>query len=246
VGVVVKRFARARLIGLALSWVGFAGLAFVLMFRANNLLLVTVVALAVATARRGFPGKPWLLGVGLCGVALITCGAPSLRFGLGYAAILWSCFAAARGETRSEPASVDATSRRVVTGGAALASLLVASGVLLGAYRFRPARLSPESGRVSGIESAAAGEGFSPLLPPPLPRPQLARVRLNDVEFYKPVAGNQCWASPLPCAACADEQRDFFRVPADVTLRSAERGLSAGFVRGGGGGDKTRNPGATR
>lgn len=231
-GIIIKSFTRARLIGHALAWTGFAGLAFVLMFRANILLMLTVVALALATRRRDFAAKAWLLLIGFSGVALLMCSAPSLRFGLGYAAILWACFAVRRDAPEHARALVAASTHSVVRGSAILTLLFVAAATLLAAYRFCPARFSFERRHLERIESVEGGEGFSVLLPPPLPRPHLARVRLNDIEFYKPTLGNQCWASPLPCTACIDETRDFFRVPADVMLRNPGRGLWAGFTHG--------------
>jgi len=52
---------------------------------------------------------------------------------------------------------------------------------------------------------------------------ELDEKKVNDISFYKPISGNQCWNAELPCT--------YFLTHDDIRLREADAGLGKGFVR---------------
>jgi hypothetical protein len=62
-----------------------------------------------------------------------------------------------------------------------------------------------------------------PLLTPPgLKDIEVTVERINDIEYFKPKVGEQCWAAELPCAPN--------KLPGEVRLRDAARGIGGGFA----------------
>jgi hypothetical protein len=213
---VVKRQSR---IGRTILILGSAGLISVGMFRAHHLLIVLALLLPLVTYKTRFMGKAWLTALSISGVVLMISGAPDLRFGLGYVAILCSCIAVAYChslERLLEPVTLRLQSPRLARH--LLPLLLAGAGLTLSAYSLRQ--------RVSraGLAVDAGPRGFL-VLPPRLPVVEVMRVRMNGVEFYQPVRGDQCWGAPLPCVPSTDTL-------ADVTLRDPVRGIAAGFKHG--------------
>lgn len=208
-------FVRARAAGTLVSLAGCAGLLVFMLLRGGELLMVALASaavIAVVTRRGGeFAGRAWVLAAGLAGTALTLYAAPALRFGLGYAAILFGALlvpAAIR--LKGGPGSD-------VNGGfplrrATLASMLAACGLLFFAASFAfeaGARIEQRAGRL--------------LLPPAMQAAATTTREANGFKYAVPVSGGQCWATEPPCAE--------LELPADVTLRDPARGLRGGFVR---------------
>jgi hypothetical protein len=226
-GFVARRFTGIlKLLGRWLVALGIVALAFLLMTRASNLLIVCVLILALATYRRQFAGKNWLLAIGLLGTALMIYGAPSLRFGVGYIAILLACFAVAHHEALDRAARSitlrlteykPALLRQTTT---VLALLLAAGGLTIGLYRVVARTPAPRSETIARAEDSR----FPFLMPPRIYSAKVARLRLNDFDYYRPIESDQCWGTQLPCVA--EDPR------ADIMLREPARGIAAGFRRG--------------
>jgi hypothetical protein len=205
--------ARARALGLALAVAGGAALAYIMMFRANNFMMVFLLLSAAASWRR----RGWPLLAGVLGMAFVLYMGPDVNFGMGYAAVLWACLAA--------PAFGVARELAGRAGGrVGLAALLAAAGVTLGLCRYLPSW---------NVEPPEARQTSFLIAPPRLRRVPTQRARVGGVEFYRPAEGNQCWAEPLPCTS-GGAPRDYFHMPDDVGLLNPARGISAGYRREGG------------
>ncbi len=218
-GFLMMRLGRAAAkMGRWLTILGITASAFLLMFRANNLLFVYAVVLALATYKRKFPGKNWLLGIGLTGVSVALYGAPSITYNFGYIAVLVSSavtsYHGALGRALL-PVSSALQSRKSTY---VLPLLLIAGGLSVGLCRILLTNQPPVRSPLVDTE-----EGFSLFIPPRLPRAVVIHQRINDIDFYQPIEGDQCWAAELPCANG--------ELDGDIRLRDPARGISAGFVR---------------
>lgn len=206
--------ARARAAGTSVLLAGCAGLLVFLLLRGGELLMVALaLAAAAAALTRGggeFRGRAWVLAAGLAGTALTLYAAPALRFGLGYAAILFAALlvpAAVRLAGGAGAGPGGGFRRR-----APLASMLTACGLFFFVTAFAPG-------------TGARGEGSLGrlLLPPAMRAAATAAREAKGFRYAVPVSGGQCWAAELPCAE--------LELPADVTLRDPARGLRGGFTR---------------
>lgn len=223
VGFIIIRIGRKRRIGLWLAVLGIAGLAFLMMTRANNLLIVCILLLALITYRQQFVGKSWLMAAGLLGAAMMLYGAPSIRFGFGYIAVLWACFAVTQRDAvrrALHPVSLSLQKRNLSA--VVIPALLVAAGLGIGVCRVALAIRAPRRSPVAYTE----GDGFPLTVPPRMSAAIVERKRINDFDFYKPVETDQCWATPLPCVPMTGPLED-------VTLREPARGIAGGFKHGG-------------
>lgn len=214
-GAFVRVKTRLRAQGLLALLAGTAGMLVFLQWRGPGLLMALVAGAAAVAAltRRGaeFVGRAWVLALGLAGAALTLYAGPTLRFGLGYTAILFAALLIPVAVRFVEDASeFDGWRRR-----ATLASLLTACGLVL----FTLTIVLETSTRVgAGVE----GRVRRLLIPPLLPEAVLSPREVNGLKYTIPADWEQCWASALPCAG-----RD---LPGDVTLRDPARGLGAGFI----------------
>ena len=169
---------------------------------------LVLAAVVAALTRRGgeFAGRAWVLAAGLAGTALTLYAAPALRFGLGYAAILFAALlvpAAVRLKGGTGAGVDEGFRRRRAT----LASMLAACGLLFFVMAF-----AREEGHLSRL-----------LLPPAMQAAATTTREAKGFRYALPVSGGQCWAAELPCAE--------LELPADVTLRDPARGLRGGFTR---------------
>ena len=214
-GAFVRARTRARAAGTFMSLAGCAGLLVFLLLRGGELLTVALASAAfvAAVTRRGgeFGGRAWVLAAGLAGTALTLYAAPALRFGLGYAAILFAALLvpAAVGLTAGAGSGGDGGfGRRRATP----ASMLTACGLFFFVLAFAPGTGSGEEGRLGRL-----------LLPPAMQAAATATREAKGFRYALPASGGQCWAAELPCAE--------LELPADVTLRDPARGLRGGFTR---------------
>ncbi len=212
VGVALTKRKRAQGWALLLTAAGGGALAYVLMFRAQNFMLLLLLLSAVASWGWSRGNARWALLSGVAGMLLVLFKAPDVMYGLGCAAVLWACFAV--GGCDVARALFGRAGGRVSP-----AVFLLACVLILGMCRLR------------GVwEGAPADTGGLSILvaPPRLPHVATERVRVNDFEFFRPVEGNQCWAAPLPCTS-GGHPRDYFHMPEDIRLLDPPRGVSAGF-----------------
>jgi hypothetical protein len=220
-GVVISRFSRIRTVGRALLWIGTACFSFILMFRAPNLLMVCVIILALLSNQSRFANKNVLLLMALLGIALILLRAPSLRFGIGYAAVLCAIVAFPYLER-----ALAAFKRKRYVFGISPVQLFAVTGIVLALCR--PA-LRTE--RIEARVPETKSEAFGLFLPAPLPSVAVESRQVNNVIYFVPVKGPQCWAAPLGCTP-GGIQRDWFDwFPADILLRDPANGMASGFAR---------------
>lgn len=220
-GFIIRRAGGQVKIGRWLMTLGIAALAFVLMFRAPNLLTVYVLLLAaVAIYGREFAGKRWLMATGLLGVAMMMYSAPYQRVGLGYVAVLFGAFVVTHQDAlqrAARPAALAAHVQRQPL--MMLALLSVAGGLTIGLCRVALTNHVPRSTPV--VETQR--ESFPLLMPPRLPAAVVSRERADGIDYYKPVTGDQCWATELPCLPAP--------LLPDVAPRDPTLGIGAGVKR---------------
>lgn len=215
--IVRLRGAGAAQVGRTLAAIGIAGTTFLLMFRAPNLLFAYVIVLALATYKRQFEGKNWLLGIGLLGMCIAFYGAPSITYNYGYIAVLSACIIVSYRDTLRHALHYVSVKLRARKPAETLALLLIAGGLVFGLCRFALTNQPPHSSPFASNEE----EGPALFMPPRLPAAVVVPRRVNDIDFYLPIEGDQCWAAQLPCAPGL--------FSADVVLRDPVRGIAAGF-----------------
>ena len=228
IGFIMRKFAATRKIGRWVLRIGLIALALETMFSPNNLLIVFVVCLAMTTYRQGFSGKVWLIIIGVAGTALIMFRAPTLRFGLGYTVVLWICFAATHHQALQRW-----TNAMVFSSHAQLSFqrvfmvLLIIGGLVVGLIC-----VGLQQNLMPWMPALYVKREILPfIMPARMQTPAVKRERINDVEFYSPVDGNQCWAAELPCSSGV-RPNDYFQMPPDLVLRDPARGIAAGFKHG--------------
>lgn len=59
-------------------------------------------------------------------------------------------------------------------------------------------------------------------LPPRMQRVPIEQTQINDIPYHKPVGGELCWATDIPCA---------YGILHDITFRDPAQGYEAGFVQ---------------
>jgi len=223
VGALVGRTFKRPGLRLIMTGSGGLGLILFLVLRASNVFMVSVLAIVLASwlIRTGgsFARKNWLLAVGLSGMALTFYSAPTLKFGLGYAAVLCGQFMLSRAERikrfRNDVRDVMSSLKFEPTT-QMLSVLLLFVGL---SFSARPIATRLEVNKVG----EASGEVFGLWLPPALPNPNVVQRRVNDLDYSIPKTGDQCWAAELPCASR--------ELDSDIRLRDPARGITAGFTR---------------
>jgi hypothetical protein len=68
-----------------------------------------------------------------------------------------------------------------------------------------------------GVRHAGANISFS------IAELEVTRERTNDLSYYKPTSGYQCWDAELPCSQALTYE--------DIRLRDPQSGIGRGFVR---------------
>lgn len=203
--------------GVWLIRLGIAGAAALLMFRATNLLLLYLIVVSLFTVRSQFTGKYWVLGIGLCGAAIALCSAPNFRYNFGYITILVAVILVSRRDTLERfcylIAKTIPASKRIPP----LLALSIILAILVGFSRV----LLPNQPSPRMIFASTEEEGPSLFWPPHLPTAVVVKQRVNDIDYYVPAQGDQCWASAIPCAPNT--------ISSDISLRDPPRDLSGGF-----------------
>jgi hypothetical protein len=208
--------------GVMLVGAGIAGLLYLLMARAHGILIVIIVSWVLIAPGPPFKGRNWALGAGLSGVALIMYAAPDLRFGLGYVSVLFaSSLLSNRKVTRYLTALARGQWRSAWEFNSVCASILAVTGVLC-FLSLAPLQIQPQPPYVR-MSADFTSNGLPLLRPPGLEDTEVTVERINDIEYFKPKAGDQCWAAKLPCAPD--------KLPGEVRFRDAARGIGGGFVR---------------
>jgi hypothetical protein len=211
-------FPAGARVGLWVVRAGIAAAAIVLMFRAPNLLLIYVIVFALVTYRKGFDGKKWILVIGLLGAVVALCSAPSFRYNFGYITVLATCVIVSREESLRRAMRQFAIAVHAEDPTRTLMALLMAGGLAISLCRVLLTSQPPTSSPFASVEEKG------PLLlfmPPHLPTSIVAPQQVNNMNYYAPVRGDQCWASELPCSTGI--------LSPDVVLRDPVRGIAAGF-----------------
>ncbi len=213
-GAFARKRTRPRAAGTWALVAGCAGLLLLLLLRGNGVLMVSLTAAAAVAAltRRGgeFEGRAWVLAAGLAGMALTLYAGPTLRFGLGYTAVLFAALLVPV-VFKSEGGAGGVLRRRATLGASA-----TACGLLFFALNLAYQAGSPSVGGLRG--------GLRMLVVPPrLPAAGAVAREANGFRYFVPAESEQCWGAEPPCAPGELWSRD-------VTLRDPARGPRGGFV----------------
>ncbi|HEX8189683.1 MAG TPA: hypothetical protein VF586_15115 [Pyrinomonadaceae bacterium] len=214
-GALVRVRTRLRAQGTLLLLAGCAGLLVFLEWRGGGLLMVSAGAAGAAAAltRRGgeFAGRAWVLAAGLAGTALTLYAGPTLRFGLGYTAVLLAALLVPAAVGFAGGAGADEWWRRRAT----LPALAAACGLLFFTLTVAVETAAPWGGGVGAHVRRR-------IVPPMLPTPVLVPREVNGLRYSVPAQWEQCWAAEVPCSP--GDLSD------DVMPRDPARGPGAGFV----------------
>ena len=193
-----------------------AGAAYFSLGWVRNWLSHPVNAAATLLAVVGIAGVAWLRAavisfwIGLGGAVFVFLTAPDLRFGIGYLALLPGAFVAAVLDRHQWP-------MRSIRPRLGILALLVAAclclDVLVAHWLYW--------GRQGDHRPVLSFNRL--LLPAPLPVTPSVTSRSNDIEYRVPIAGDSCWAAPLPCTP-------YPPAPA-VRFCDPEKSLAGGFCR---------------
>lgn len=189
--------------------------AWLLLSRALNVLILAVTVLALASHGRAFPGRRWVLGLGLAGIAFNLYGGPSIWYGLGYVAVTFGTWVAGHTDTLSAFVTSRVAFRPRSLGAHTLAVFLLSLAfvLLLGT--------APLERREAWPFLAVRTNGASWLVPPHIRGAAVIEGRAAGFSIVQPSSGDQCWGAQLPCTP---ENVDGLR------LRNPDRGVGGGFV----------------
>jgi hypothetical protein len=149
-------------------------------------------------------GEQWLVLIGLLGMAFIITKSPLLRFGIGYFILIPSLFIAGVGQLL-------------------LSKMPLMNQKMWRVQVRRSEKIVPLVALfIAGAIAVQNDVKSRWLLPAELPRVQVIKKKVNDVEYAYPTNWTvRCWKYPLPCA----------HVPVhNVKLRDPELGIGGGFV----------------
>ena len=159
-------------------------------------------------------GYPYLLALGVLGIAFVMYGAPSLRFGLGYFCLL-PAFLGALYCDQSSPSLLLSQNKNAPHRGLITLLFLV--------WTITVVTLTLIPSPFDSYENYSRSLFPQFFLPPKIERPdKLLLKQVNDVQYFKPKGNPRCWASELPCTP---------ENPRGIKLRIPEKGIGAGFIR---------------
>jgi hypothetical protein len=153
----------------------------------------------------------WPLLVGLMGIAYVLWGAPDLRFGYGFAALLPGLVAM---EAFAARAAIPLP-RLTLALWTVLAAAILLSDMLYHEHAYRKWLGRPE----------ARWSASRLLLPQPVPKPAAYTASSNGIRHWMPLVSDGCWAIDFPCTP--------YPLRPEVVLCDSERGLAGGLCRSG-------------
>jgi len=195
------------------------------------------------------PTFNWSLALGLCGFFYTMLIGPTWRYTLGYLSIITAVFPSLLLVNRDSILRhwLISIGSRIAPKSAAVILLVVisiliptASALRNNLQAFNFLRIEIRDSMDRGTLSTDSVRWSRLILPPAILNfklevqdekkfsfivsdLELVEKKVNDISFFKPKSGNQCWNAEIPCT--------YFLTHDDIRLREADAGLRGGFVR---------------